>query len=143
MNIGKVMRRSGLLASCAALVLLAGCGGSDEPSTQPTSSSPATSASGSPSASGTTVTVTETDFALELSQDTFTPGTYTFVAENAGGTTHALEIEGPGIDEPETDDLAPGDSGQITVDLQAGTYELSCPVGDHKDRGMNVEITVA
>lgn len=143
MNIGTATRRSGLIAAASAIVLLAGCGSSDEPSAQQPSSTPATSASGSPSASGTVVTVTETDFALALSQTTFTPGTYTFVAENNGNTTHALEIEGPGIEEQETNDLSPGDSGQLTVDLQAGTYELYCPVDGHKDRGMKTEITVA
>lgn len=143
MNIGTATRRSGLIAAASAIVLLAGCGSSDEPSAQQPSSTPATSASGSPSASGTVVTVTETDFALALSQTTFTPGTYTFVAENNGNTTHALEIEGPGIEEQETNDLSPGDSGQLTVELQAGTYELYCPVDGHKDRGMKTEITVA
>jgi uncharacterized cupredoxin-like copper-binding protein len=138
-----ITRRGGLLAACGAVVLLVGCGGSDEPSAQPTSSAPATSATASPSASGTVVTVTETEYALQLSQDTFTPGTYTFVAENAGNTTHALEIEGPGIEEQETDTLSPGDSGQLTVDLQAGTYELYCPVGGHRGLGMETEITVA
>ncbi|MGH8834950.1 MAG: plastocyanin/azurin family copper-binding protein [Actinomycetes bacterium] len=143
MNTGMITRRGGLLAACGAVVLLVGCGGSDEPSAQPTSSAPATSATASPSASGTVVTVTETEYALQLSQDTFTPGTYTFVAENAGNTTHALEIEGPGIEEQETDTLSPGDSGQLTVDLQAGTYELYCPVGGHRGLGMETEITVA
>jgi uncharacterized cupredoxin-like copper-binding protein len=145
MKTGMIARRTGLLAACGAVALLVGCGGSDEPSAAPTSSSPATSASPSesPSASGTMVTVTEVDFSLQLSQTTFTPGTYTFVAENAGNTTHALEIEGPGIEEQETDTLSPGDSGQITVELQAGTYELYCPVDGHKDRGMKTEITVS
>ena len=141
MNIRTIVRHGGLVVACGAVLLLAGCGGSDEPSAQPTSQSPATSTS-SPSASGTVVTVTETEYSLELSQDTFSPGTYTFIAENAGGTTHALEIEGPGIEEQETGDLAPGASGQVTVDLQAGTYELYCPVPGHREQGMQVEITV-
>lgn len=147
MKAGMITRRSGLLVACGAVVLLVGCGGSDEPSAAPTSSSPATSAppteSPSPSASGTVVTVTETEYALQLSPNTFSPGTYTFVAENAGNTTHALEIEGPGIEEQKTNTLSPGDSGQLTVELQAGTYELYCPVGGHKDLGMKTEITVA
>ena len=145
MNIGMARRRYGLIAAAASvIVLLGGCGGSsDESSAQPPTSSPATSESASPTASGTTVTVTEMDFSLQLSQTTFAPGTYTFVAKNAGNTTHGLEIEGPGIEEQETDTLSPGDSGQLTVELQAGTYELYCPVDGHRDRGMETEITVA
>ena len=146
MNTGMITRRGGLLAACGAVVLLVGCGGSNEPSAAPTSSSPATSASptesASPTASGTMVTVTETEYALHLSQDTFSAGTYTFVAENAGHTIHALEIEGPGIEEQKTNTLGPGQSGQLTVELKAGTYELYCPVDSHKDRGMKTEITV-
>ncbi|HEX2498493.1 MAG TPA: plastocyanin/azurin family copper-binding protein [Actinomycetes bacterium] len=47
------------------------------------------------------------------------------------------------MEEQETDTLSPGDSGQLTVDLQAGTYELYCPVGGHRGLGMETEITVA
>ncbi len=68
-------------------------------------------------------------------------GTYTFVATNSGETTHALEIEGEGLEE-ETDDLSPGDSGSLTVTLEAGDYTLYCPVDGHRAMGMEVQITV-
>jgi uncharacterized cupredoxin-like copper-binding protein len=132
-------------AVLGALTVLAACGNSSDESTSSTASptTPSASASSSsPAAKGTTVTVKETEYKLELSQSTFSPGTYTFRAENDGGTTHALEIEGPGIEEQQTGSLAPGASGSLTVRLQSGKYELYCPVDSHKDRGMEMDITV-
>lgn len=93
-------------------------------------------------AEGTEVTATETDFEIELSETSFSPGTYTFVAENEGQTTHALEVEGQGMEE-ETADLEPGDSERLTVILEEGEYEIYCPVGDHEERGMKTTITVS
>ena len=69
-------------------------------------------------------------------------GTYTFEATNDGGTDHALEIEGNGIEE-ETDTIGPGESASVTVDLEAGTYEMYCPIDGHRDQGMEGEITVS
>ncbi|QUW85483.1 hypothetical protein SMIR_41140 (plasmid) [Streptomyces mirabilis] len=51
---------------------------------------------------GTQVTVTETEYALKLSRAAFTPGTYAFTADNAGKVAHALEVEGPGVSEAQT-----------------------------------------
>jgi uncharacterized cupredoxin-like copper-binding protein len=143
------IRQSVALAGAVlgALAVLAACGSSDDSagSSAPLTTPPAStsSASSSPAAKGTTVTVKETEYKLTLSQSTFTPGTYTFTAENDGGTTHALEIEGPGIEEQQTGNLAPGASGSLTVTLQSGKYELYCPVDSHKDRGMEMDITVS
>ena len=143
MTIRRFLARTG--AVLGALTVLVACGNSSDESTSstasPTTPSASTSSS-SPAAKGTTVTVKETEYKLELSQSTFSPGTYTFTAENDGGTTHALEIEGPGIEEQQTGSLAPGASGSLTVTLQSGKYELYCPVDSHKDRGMEMDITV-
>lgn len=88
------------------------------------------------------MTVSETDFALRLSQTTFTPGTYTFVAENAGRTPHSLAISGPGVATTETDVLQPGETARLTVTLREGEYELWCPVGNHRGLGMDARIQV-
>jgi uncharacterized cupredoxin-like copper-binding protein len=125
----------------AGMVLaVASCGGDDEGSAA-TTQSPATSAATGGDGAGTVIDVDEKDFTIELSTMEFTPGTYTFVATNNGQTTHALEIEGQGVEE-ETEDIAPGDSAELTVTLEAGEYELYCPVGNHKDMGMKLDITV-
>ncbi|MFF3326225.1 plastocyanin/azurin family copper-binding protein [Streptomyces sp. NPDC002889] len=82
-----------------------------------------------------------TDFRITLSQKTFTPGAYTFVAKNDGRHDHALEIEGP-AGEHRTETLAPGATATLEVTLKSGTYEVYCPVDGHKDLGMKTEITV-
>jgi uncharacterized cupredoxin-like copper-binding protein len=123
------MRRLLLLA--LALVLLPACGGEEE------------GAAGDEAGSDATVVdVALTEFTIEPSAIRVEPGSYTFHVVNDGGAVHALEIEGPS-GEVETEDLAPGDSADLTVDLSGnGTYEIYCPVGDHRDRGMEGSITV-
>jgi uncharacterized cupredoxin-like copper-binding protein len=82
------------------------------------------------------------DFTIEPSAIAVEPGSYTFRVVNEGGQTHALEIEGPG-GEVETGDLAPGESADLVVDLsEPGEYEMYCPVGGHREQGMEGEVTV-
>jgi len=37
--------------------------------------------------------------------------------------------------------LAPGESGSLTLDLAPGTYVVYCPVGGHRGLGMELEVT--
>ena len=90
----------------------------------------------------TQVTVTETEYALKLSRASFTPGQYTFTADNAGRVAHALEVEGPGVSEAGTKTIQAGEKATVTVTLQKGSYELYCPVGGHKGLGMEQRIEV-
>ena len=92
--------------------------------------------------SGTQVTVTETEYALKLSRTSFTPGTYTFTADNAGKVAHALEIEGTGMEEAKTKTIQGGEKAAVTVTLKKGSYELYCPVSGHKALGMAQSIKV-
>jgi plastocyanin len=55
---------------------------------------------------------------------------------------HALAITGPGVPATRTDVLSPGGTAQLTVTLQAGSYELWCPVDGHKGLGMDTHIQV-
>ena len=64
-----------------------------------------------------------------------------FRVKNDGGVTHALEVESEELEE-ETEDIAAGESATLKVELEEGTYELYCPIGDHKDRGMEAELVV-
>lgn len=68
-------------------------------------------------------------------------GRVTFAIKNEGGATHAFEIKGDGID-VKTKSLGPGDTDTLTVDLKPGKYEIWCPVGHHRDLGMQGVITV-
>jgi uncharacterized cupredoxin-like copper-binding protein len=90
----------------------------------------------------TTVTAVETEFHIALSKKSFAPGKYTFVAENKGHITHALEITGPGLNAPKTKNLSPGQSAKLTVTFKKGPYDIFCPIPGHKALGMNVNVVV-
>lgn len=118
-------------AASVSLIALAAAGGVSALAAAPASA-----------ASTTTVKAVETDFHIALSQHSFKPGKYTFVAQNKGKTTHALMITGPGIKMAMTNDLQPGQSAKLTVTLKKGAYDIDCPVPGHKALGMNVNVTV-
>lgn len=89
-----------------------------------------------------TIEVDMTEFSLDPSEITLEePGTYVFRAVNSGTVVHALEIEGHGIEE-ETGEVPPGESAEFEVNLEPGTYELYCPVGNHEGLGMTGTVTV-
>jgi plastocyanin len=89
-----------------------------------------------------TIRVKETEFVLKPAEITLEkPGTYLFKAVNSGGTVHALEVEGQGIEE-ETEEIQPAQSAELKVKLEAGTYELYCPVDAHKEEGMEGKVIV-
>jgi plastocyanin len=93
-------------------------------------------------AGGQTVDVTATEFAFnppDIQLDE--AGTYTFHLTNAGEFEHALEIDGQGIEE-ETDVIGGGESADVTVDLTDGEYEIYCPVGNHREMGMEGTLVV-
>ena len=78
------------------------------------------------------------------------PGTYLFEVENvADNATHAFEIkseEGATVNYQErsvrTIDIPPGESTEFKAELEPGTYEISCPVGNHRVQGMRGTLTV-
>ncbi len=74
--------------------------------------------------------------------DSLPAGPTTFMITNEGTKEHSFEIEGNGIEEVLEPNLQPGESGTLEVDLLPGTYEVYCPVGDHKAEGMTMQLTV-
>lgn len=90
-----------------------------------------------------TVVIKESEFKLDPSNITLDKlGTYVFKAKNIGNFTHALEIEGHGV-EAETRQLNAGRSWKLKVDFKSpGTYEMYCPVDGHRAEGMEGKITV-
>jgi uncharacterized cupredoxin-like copper-binding protein len=134
-----------LCAVAAALALgLAACGDDDddESATTGTSGTTAEEQPAPTEPAGETVTLSETEFAIDpaaVSVDQ--AGVVEFKVENAGSITHALEVEGAGLEE-ETEDIAAGDSASLKVDLPEGTYKLYCPIGNHEDQGMVAQLTV-
>ncbi|MER7011725.1 hypothetical protein ABT324_09890 [Saccharopolyspora sp. NPDC000359] len=70
------------------------------------------------------------------------PGRYTFHAINAGRAPHALEISGPGVGGARTPVVQPGGAADVTVTLAPGVYDFWCPVGHHRQDGMQLYVRV-
>jgi uncharacterized cupredoxin-like copper-binding protein len=120
------------------LWLVTGCAGGDGGAGSGRENAP----SGAKEAVVKTIQVSETEFRLKPAEITLDkPGTYVFEAVNSGDTVHALEVEGEGIEE-ETQEIQPGQSAELKVKLEAGTYELYCPVDGHKEEGMEGKVIV-
>ena len=136
-----------LIAIAAIPVALAACGSDDSTSTSAsseTTSSTAASTDSSTTASsggGQTVKIGESEYKLDPSDATVKAGSVTLDVINDGTITHNLQIEGNGVEET-TDSLAPGDTGELTVDLKPGSYEMYCTIDGHKDLGMEGTVTV-
>lgn len=117
-----------------AAVAIAGCGDDDNETTP---------VAGTPSAGAQAVNVSETEYELDPSDPTVQAGAVSFKVTNEGSVDHNLEIEGPEGEQELDQDLGPGKSGTLTVDLsKPGRYEFYCPVDGHRERDMEGEITV-
>jgi uncharacterized cupredoxin-like copper-binding protein len=106
-------------------LLIAACGGSSSKSEQ---------------AGGAvlqTVQISAKEFSLTPSTvNVRKTGTYAFAVTNDGTTTHALEIEGNGIEE-KTGNIEPGSMATLMVTLSKdGSYEMYCPIDGHRGQGM-------
>ena len=67
-------------------------------------------------------------------------GSVTVKLVNESDTPHAVEVEGNGVEE-ETETVTGGET-ELTVDLEAGEYTFYCPVGQHRQNGMEGTLTV-
>ena len=83
-----------------------------------------------------------TEWQITLSRSTVPAGKIRFVVANLGATVHALRIIGRGID-VRTPDLQPRQTRIWEVDLPAGTYQVTCPIGKHAQQGMVTSLTVS
>jgi plastocyanin len=114
----------------------------EDTTTETTTEEPAGGGGGGGGGGGETLDVSLVDFAIEPPDATVEAGSVTFAVTNDGTSPHNLEIEGNGVEEELPADLSGGESGELTVDLQPGTYEWYCPVGNHAAMGMEGELTV-
>ncbi|HEY6652729.1 MAG TPA: cupredoxin domain-containing protein [Solirubrobacterales bacterium] len=139
-------RFAALFAIGAAVAIpVAGCGGGSDDNSSTSNAATQASTTGGAAATGAggSVTLTATDFKFNPSDPTVKSGDVTFTMKNDGQTTHSLEIEDVnGQDQELEGDISPGQSGTLKVNLPPGKYEFYCPVGNHKEMGMEGEITV-
>ena len=138
----------GLAALALTVSALAGCGGDDGGSAAETSATTATSASETPapttgtSAETHSITATEADFSISLDQDTLPAGTYDIEVVNDGKATHDLVVQRDGADVASSDTIAPGQSTTVSVALAPGEYVFYCSIGNHREMGMSLTVTV-
>ena len=132
--------------AAAIAVPVAGCGGGDDDNSTSADTGGATSATttgGAGGGAGQTVDMTAADFKFDPSDPSVKSGNVTFNLTNQGQEPHSLEIEDVnGQDQEIEGDVAPGQSGTLTVNLPPGKYEFYCPVENHKEMGMEGDITV-
>ena len=120
---------------------------SSAPSTSTSASSTAPestpTASAAAPAEARNVTATEGEMYIELSESSFTPGSYTIEVVNEGNATHDLVVERDGQDVAATETIAPGASATLTVTLEAGEYVFYCSIANHRAMGMATDVTVS
>jgi plastocyanin len=146
-----LVRKSLAMIAVVIPLALAACGDDDdddttaaataETTTEETTTTDDTAAAGGGGGGGEELTISETEFALDPANPTVAAGKVTITAVNDGATVHNLEVEGNGVEEI-TDDLNPGDSGELTLDLEPGEYEIYCAIGSHAAQGMEGTLTV-
>ncbi len=131
-----------LVAAVGAVALVVACGG------------------GGATPGPTTVGATEKEFSISLSQTTATPGSVTFNVNNAGTIAHEfvvvdtdtpadqLPVDGTTVNEDaltavdEIEDIAPGTTPALTVNLSPGHYAIICNIEGHYAAGMHADLTV-
>ena len=108
-----------------------------------------------------TVEVSLRDDAVVPSPATVDAGAILFSATNEGTETHEIEVFSGDVDPStlpvednvavtdglelldEIEDITPGSSADLTVELEAGTYVVMCNLAGHFAKGMHAVITVA
>lgn len=85
------------------------------------------------------------DHQIEM-DSTADEGIVAFFVTNEGDEDHGLEVAQANGDNGEilgTIEVAPGEEGQLELELEAGEYIVYCPVGDHREEhGMETTLTV-
>jgi uncharacterized cupredoxin-like copper-binding protein len=113
------------------------------------------------SAGDADVQVSLRDDAVTLDPTSGVAGSLTFAATNDGSDTHEIEIFSGDVDPStlpiegnvastesltlvdEIEDITPGSSADLTVDLDAGAYVVMCNLPGHFERGMYSSFEVA
>ena len=145
------MRSRTPVALVAALALaasgLAACGDDDEDSgaSPPPPAAAQTETTGAAGGGGgETVAVAADpggDIAFEQDSLTAPAGSVTFEFTNEANIPHDFKIEKDGEDVGGTEVIT-GATAEATVELEAGEYTFYCSVGDHREDGMEGELTV-
>lgn len=155
------------LASAATVLLpasVAGCGSSDNESTETTATPSTPSAASTPAttsqpAASPALVVRMSEFAFDPKDVVANAGKVTISAPNDGKVVHELVIlktnanpahlpmDGDDVDEStnigEIPDVAPGATKKVTLKLTPGKYVMVCALPGHYKAGMYGSLTVS
>jgi uncharacterized cupredoxin-like copper-binding protein len=109
-------------------------GGENQASPDGTTASPAP-------AQTITAEVGLTEYAIQMPVS-LAAGPQLFRVTNNGTSVHNLEVEGLGIEETFESNLSPGETQTMRLDLEPGTYQVYCPVSNHREQGMEMQLSV-
>jgi plastocyanin len=147
-------------ALAAAGALLAGCGNDDSSSSgssgggggygsqapAETTTSATTAAPAASSGGGLAIKAVERGgLSFDPKALTADAGTVTITMDNPSGDSqpHAISVEGPGGVDASGEIAQPGGTSKVTLNqLQPGKYTFYCPVGSHREAGMEGTLTV-
>jgi plastocyanin len=144
-----------ILLLCAFAIPIAGCGdddddggggggGADTGASTAAETTEDTGGGASGGGAGETLKIAaDPGGALKFDKSSLTAkaGKVTIEMDNPSDLPHAVEIEGNGV-EVAGDTVTKGGVSKATADLKPGDYEFYCPVGNHKDAGMEGTLTV-
>ncbi len=85
------------------------------------------------------VEVLITEYKIEMPASVVA-GEITFVVRNGGTEEHSLKIARGDWEASLEGNLGPGDTDNFTVTLEAGTYEVTCPLSDDVEK-VRLEVT--
>lgn len=114
------------------------------------------------SSGGSTLRVSMRDYELTVSPGTAPAGTITLEASSEGPSVHEFEVfEVTGDVDPgalpveddvaltdgltlidEVEDIVPGSTAELTLDLEPGTYAVVCNLSGHYAKGMHTTFTL-
>jgi plastocyanin len=127
----------------AGVLLAAGCGDDDDEGGGGGASTPEATEEPAGGGGGEALTLTADpggSVSWEPGELSTAAGSVTITLVNESDTPHAVEVEGNGVEE-ESETITGGET-ELTVDLQAGEYVYYCPVGSHRQNGMEGTLTV-
>jgi plastocyanin len=135
----------GAAALAISLAFLTACGSDPAGPDAAATAAETSSGSSAPADSGETesITATEADFSISLDDDSLSPGTYEITVNNEGDATHDLVVERGGEDVAGTEEIQPGESATLTVELESGDYVFYCSIGTHRSMGMEIDVSVS
>ena len=129
------MRTFSLLAALALAIALAGCGDDDE------SGGGASSSSGGGGETIALASPQDGSLKFDKTELTAPAGSVSITYSNPSQVPHAVAIEGNGVEES-SEVVTASEAPPLTAELKAGEYAFYCPVGQHRQAGMEGTLTI-